>query len=232
MNSNRMPISKKPYCKVCHTAGKSEKEYTSHYTKTVPGPKGIVICPTILNNECSYCRKKGHFKNSCPVLFQKSKNETNQKKMVEPSIQPPPYANLIRPIPIRKTNLFSELFCDSDDEEEEKSSSPSQQMKIVEDFPSLVAPKKTEPISFKMSFASVVALPPPPLLQKIEESEEEDEEDVDDDLSSNVSCPVKKRDIHHDWSDDIYWSEEDDHPVYNKNLSHDWADDEYWSDSE
>ena len=55
----------KKYCKVCHKAGKSEKEYTSHFTKSVPGDKGIVVCPTILRNRCVKCNNYGHFADFC-----------------------------------------------------------------------------------------------------------------------------------------------------------------------
>ena len=59
---------KKPFCKVCFDAGKSEEEYTSHYLKDRPGPNGKVICPTLLTTECRYCHEHGHFKSHCPDL--------------------------------------------------------------------------------------------------------------------------------------------------------------------
>ena len=61
----------KKFCGVCQKAGLSEKEYTSHFTKSTPGPQGIVTCPTILNNECSFCHNLGHFKNSCPAIAER-----------------------------------------------------------------------------------------------------------------------------------------------------------------
>jgi len=63
------------FCSVCKNAGKCEKEYTSHFPKSSNGPDAVVVCPTILNNECSYCHKLGHFKQQCPVLEAK-KNGT------------------------------------------------------------------------------------------------------------------------------------------------------------
>ena len=56
------------FCKFCKSAGKSHSEYTNHYPKDKPGPKGKVICPTILSTECSYCHGIGHAKNHCPKL--------------------------------------------------------------------------------------------------------------------------------------------------------------------
>ena len=61
-NSNNSKInSNKPFCKVCKDAGKTEKEYTSHYTKN----RGVTICPTLLSTICSHCGKSGHIKSYC-----------------------------------------------------------------------------------------------------------------------------------------------------------------------
>jgi hypothetical protein len=61
-------IKETKFCGVCKNAGKSESEYTSHYTKSVPGPKGIVVCPTILKNRCNKCDQFGHFSDRCNVV--------------------------------------------------------------------------------------------------------------------------------------------------------------------
>ena len=50
-----------PYCDTCYRKGLSEREYTSHYTKSEPGPRGVVVCPTILNAVCKACGMKGHW---------------------------------------------------------------------------------------------------------------------------------------------------------------------------
>jgi hypothetical protein len=60
---------KKTFCKICFDAGKEPKDYTSHFLKDRPGPKGNVICPTLLNTNCRYCKAKGHFKSHCPKLL-------------------------------------------------------------------------------------------------------------------------------------------------------------------
>jgi hypothetical protein len=69
--SNKTMNTKKSFCKVCHDAGKSEKEYTSHGIKN---EKGIVICPTLLDQNCRYCNKRGHTVKYCPTL-EKNKKE-------------------------------------------------------------------------------------------------------------------------------------------------------------
>ena len=76
--------AKKPYCKVCHDAGKSESEYTSHWVKSLPDRNGKsnVTCPTLLSNECRYCFKLGHTAKFCPVLVQNKKDKDRSERQV------------------------------------------------------------------------------------------------------------------------------------------------------
>jgi len=68
----------KPFCKVCYDAGKSEREYTSHYVKNKPGIEGKVICPYLLSLVCAYCKKQeGHTAKHCPVLLAKSSSSSS-----------------------------------------------------------------------------------------------------------------------------------------------------------
>ena len=81
----------KPYCKVCHDAGKSEVEYTSHWVKNKPGPDGVVICPTLLAQECRYCHESGHTPSCCKKLERDNKvqakrdHERERAKRIEQS---------------------------------------------------------------------------------------------------------------------------------------------------
>lgn len=54
-----------PFCKVCRDAGKTEKEYTSHFVKDQPGRNGKVVCPTLLNQSCRICGNTGHTSSYC-----------------------------------------------------------------------------------------------------------------------------------------------------------------------
>ena len=75
-------VAAKPFCKVCHDSGKSEAEYTSHFVKSEPGSKGKVVCPTLLNQGCSYCHETGHTVSYCQVLKQNNKNKEKTQRSV------------------------------------------------------------------------------------------------------------------------------------------------------
>ena len=76
------------FCKVCHSAGKPEKEYTSHFVRSEPGPNGVVVCPYLLSLVCRYCKQKGHTPKCCPQLVNgkyrnhkdQYQNQQNQQK--------------------------------------------------------------------------------------------------------------------------------------------------------
>lgn len=63
-----MSTNSSKFCCVCKSVGKSEEEVTSHFVKDKPGPDGVVVCPTLLAQECGYCHKKGHTPKYCSRL--------------------------------------------------------------------------------------------------------------------------------------------------------------------
>ena len=54
-----------PYCKVCHDAGKSRAEYTSHFLRETPSRNSRVVCPTLLATVCRKCGQGGHMSSYC-----------------------------------------------------------------------------------------------------------------------------------------------------------------------
>ena len=66
------------FCKVCKDAGKSEKEYSSHYVKDSAGKP---ICPTLLNQSCRYCGENGHTVKFCPTLAANKKTKLKIDKI-------------------------------------------------------------------------------------------------------------------------------------------------------
>lgn len=117
---------KKPYCKVCHDAGKPESEYTSHWVKDLTGK---TTCPTLLNTECRYCYKVGHTAKFCDVLAKNNKEKEKADRRSQAAAREKP-----KPVAVQKkpTNGFAAL-CDDSDSEEEVSNTNT----IVNEYPSL-----------------------------------------------------------------------------------------------
>ena len=102
-------------CKVCRDAGKDENVYTGHMTRD---RTGTVVCPTLLEQECRYCREKGHTPKFCPVL---KENEKRRAKFVRAEFH---RENVIRAsmpkmLPNKRVASFAALMDDSDDEDDD-----------------------------------------------------------------------------------------------------------------
>jgi hypothetical protein len=158
-NRSRAPALKK-FCKVCQDAGKSEKEYTSHFVRSAPGPNGVVVCPTLLSQECRYCYGRGHTVKFCTVLEKNKKGEafaavaSNQKKVVAKEKQ------------VNPANSFDALYASDNDEEEELVSKVSKNTNIVDEFPVLGAAKKESLVkanAFSYAAALATEVKPKPL---------------------------------------------------------------------
>ena len=70
-NYNNQSSSIKTHCKVCQDAGKTESEYSSHFTRESRDPNSRVVCPTLLALNCKYCFKKGNTVKYCKELKKK-----------------------------------------------------------------------------------------------------------------------------------------------------------------
>jgi hypothetical protein len=130
MSRNINSNNKKPYCKVCQDAGKSESEYTSHWVKDLTGK---TTCPTLLKTECRFCYKLGHTSKFCKELNKKPVVKfTPQTKIIASKMQE------------KKTNLvFAILNEDIEDEQEEVAIT---QIIQKNDWASIAAKPKMEPI--------------------------------------------------------------------------------------
>lgn len=129
----------KPLCKVCKDAGKCESEYLSHFVKSDPGPKGVVVCPTLLAYTCTYCRKPGHSVGYCLVLKTKNKEVTRlgAKRKYDNTWSTAPNKNK------KALSKFMALVDSSDDEVDEE----VEEIVIKEAFPALSTPRRTFPKS-------------------------------------------------------------------------------------
>ena len=144
-------VNNRMHCKVCESAGKSEKEVKSHYPKN---RDGFTVCPTLLSQECRHCYKKGHTVKYCTIkkkdedntwvlqqerkyAFDKAENEKANKKA----------ANML----LASFYAFEALYASSDEEEEVK-------VVVAPKVPRVVVPK-VEPKSTKYMDALLQAKP-------------------------------------------------------------------------
>lgn len=102
----------KKFCKVCHDAGKTETEYTSHFIRETRDPLSKVVCPTLLSLLCRYCSRKGHTVKYCKFL-EKDKIAEARQNQVQVSKKPKSEEKYKQ-----SNNMFSNLESDSEDEQE------------------------------------------------------------------------------------------------------------------
>ena len=181
--------SRKPYCAVCFKAGKPIEIYTNHFTKSSLGPDAVVVCPTILAAQCSYCKKTGHFKSVCPILEQKEKEKNNQCSL--PLIQRSlPLVQRTKPS-ISAFSAFAALDVDSDDEDDITD--------ITEDCDTIST--NISCIPTVITYASVCASVKIPISCN--------KSSIPQDFV--VISPTKNtnKNLTHSWADDDYWNDEE-----------------------
>ena len=158
-NNNQQSIAKKPYCKVCHDAGKSEIEYTNHYVRSSPDRNGNtnVTCPTLLSTECRFCYKLGHTTKFCPVIATRKKYEEksarlNQMKLREQEKKEKEKEN--KNSAKKSVSGFSAIYIDSDDEDvavvapatEKTTNTNEKKVIVLDEFPALCSVKTDKPL--------------------------------------------------------------------------------------
>ena len=147
--------SPKPFCKVCHDAGKMEAEYTSHFVKSEPGAKGVVVCPTLLAQGCGFCHEFGHTVKYCMKL----KNREKNTKKIERRVDYQRSEREVKKVDQKVNSRFAVLAHDSD--ECRLAKKPKSIKKESVAFPALVDVKvkpNTEP-NTKITYASMASKP-------------------------------------------------------------------------
>jgi hypothetical protein len=141
-------VAPKKFCKVCKDAGKSESEYTSHFTRETSDPKSKVVCPTLLAQECRFCHMNGHTTKYCPVLQDKEKRQKREEKDYRYASKRVVNEEVTKK-PVKKTssNVFAFLGSDSEEECDERK----------EEFPAL-CPTTAVQVS-NLSYASALTKP-------------------------------------------------------------------------
>jgi hypothetical protein len=138
----------KKYCKVCHDAGRTEAEYSSHFIRETRDPNSRVVCPTLLALECRFCYKKGHTVKYCKTLKNKDVLPQTIKRSKPQEIQK-----------IQPTNTFACL----EEEEEEVQEEEFEEEKIADEFPALNANIKNYAVKnyADKNYAEALAKPAP-----------------------------------------------------------------------
>lgn len=195
LKASKMSIVKvaKPYCKVCHDAGKSEKEYTSHFVKSEAGPKGKVVCPTLLNQECRFCKQTGHTVSHCVEVARINKGKEKMQKEKEKENRKMAYKTEVKPVKgvkgVKGTG-FSQAFGYESDE-------PKAKPKAVKDeFPALCAVK---PVQVVGAYAQALLRPAPAipaLTRSVAMSYTKDSK-----LTISIPTGIAKAKSWADWSD-------------------------------
>lgn len=186
------PNKAKPFCKVCHDAGKPIEVYTSHFVKSDPGPKGKVVCPTLLEQACTFCHTNGHTVSYCMELKMRNKDRRRQdfKKKEEPK----------KTKKLTRKNAFLELMEDSDSDNE----SVVAEVNVIkiEEFPALCQQTNVSKQQ-GMSYANMAAKPVVKMAATLPEpvqvaAEEDDYEHIPQ---------IKRQEKMRSWAD---WSDSDD----------------------
>jgi len=147
--SMKSTTAKKALCQVCKDAGKSEKEYTSHFVRDKPGPDGVTVCPLLLSLNCRKCGKKGHTFKYCKV-------NTEKKKESRPAEKPKPV--------VLAQGKFDSLVESSDDEEEGEEKEPIQKPMAVTKAVTYADKLKARQTPLAPTLPDMVALRSAPML--------------------------------------------------------------------
>jgi hypothetical protein len=158
---------KKPYCKVCHDAGKPESVYTSHCVKTynINIGKLEVTCPTLKALECRYCFKNGHTVKFCPVLEDNCKLDAERARE-----RARENSRNVQARPVEKSeekrkpnNAFAALADDSDEETQVEVAKASVVSNVevakVDEFPTLGGGSSSSRNAVVRSYSSIAATP-------------------------------------------------------------------------
>ena len=154
--------SRKPFCKVCADAGKSD---TAHFPRKTADPNSEVVCPTLLALECRYCFKNGHTVKYCTVLKEKNvrdeefrREEERFHRQEERRLEQERQARA--PVVEKKVTGKFAVFIDENEEEERKERDEEEmRLKAEEAAAALGSKREAEFPTFGLKPAPKVAAP-------------------------------------------------------------------------
>lgn len=161
-NTNSNSNSRKPFCKVCADAGKTD---TAHFPRKTPDPNSEVVCPTLKALECRYCFKNGHTVKYCPVLKERNardeearREHERHQRHLERQMEEERQARA--PVVEKKATGKFAAFLDEAEEEEMKEQQENERLlKIEEEAAALVAKREAEFPTFGLKKAAPTTAP-------------------------------------------------------------------------
>ena len=154
--NNTAANSRKPFCKVCADAGKTD---TAHFPRKTADPNSEVVCPTLLSLECRYCFKNGHTVKYCIVLKERNARDEQDRREherhqrhLERQMEQERQARA--PVVEKKANGKFAVFLDEDEEEERRERDEEEmRLKVEEAAAALVAKREAEFPTFGLKAA-------------------------------------------------------------------------------
>ena len=162
-NNNNNVNSRKPFCKVCADAGKTD---TAHFPRKTPDPNSEVVCPTLKALECRYCFNNGHTVKYCPVLKERNardeefkRERERQQRQQERQMEQERLARLPPVVEKKATGKFGAFLDETEEEERKEREEEQMRLKIEEDAAALVAKRESEFPSLGMKSTSKTSAP-------------------------------------------------------------------------
>ena len=160
--NNSAVNSRKPFCKVCADAGKTD---TAHFPRKTADPNSEVVCPTLLSLECRYCFKNGHTVKYCTVLKERNARDEQDRREherhqrhLERQMEQERQASA--PVVEKKANGKFAVFLDeAEDEERRERQEEEMRLKVEEEAAALVAKREAEFPTFGLKPAPKTAAP-------------------------------------------------------------------------
>ena len=215
-NTKNNVNSRKPFCKVCADAGKTD---TAHFPRKTPDPNSEVVCPTLLAIECRYCFKNGHTVKYCVVLKDRKNFEEQERRehdrhvrQEERRLEQDRLARAPPVVPKTSAGKFTAFLEENEEEERQEDEQRRFELAVQEataqallkkeaEFPSFVSKKAPTIVTggnnwaAMASNAALLAVPKPKVIvapvqplktQWADDSDDELEQDDDDDVVTSV----------------------------------------------
>ena len=215
--NNNSAFTRKPFCKVCADAGKTD---TAHFPRKTPDPNSEVVCPTLLALECRYCFKNGHTVKYCLVLKERKNFEEQNRRehdrhvrQVERQEELDRLARLPPVVPKTSAGKFTAFLEENEEEERQEEEQRRFELAVQEataqallkkeaEFPSILSKKASAPTTTTnwaamAANAALLAVPKPktkivaPVVQPkghwADDSDDEMEQDDDDDVVTTTT---------------------------------------------